>query len=190
MKGKVKLGGSVFEFDTKRRGIDSIPNEKEVERCFYYNERPKERSEVSYEELFNSLLEDNTEVFLFGVKAHQGKVLLANNGELVSGVTRKSLNMGIYKSQLQCGVLHVKRDNSLTSVHINVMVTKPKKDGTTSKNLVDISDCNVWSTSLEEAKLKFQKAKEEAVAIAKEQIEKEHSQKLEDLELFVKENLL
>ena len=28
------------------------------------------------------------------------------------------------------------------------------------------------------------------VAVAKEQIEKEHSQKLEDLELFVKENLL
>ena len=155
MKGKVKLGGSVFEFDTKSKEIDSIPAEKEVERCFYYNRRPKEHSEVSYEELFNSLLEDNTEVFLFGVTAHQGKVLLVNNGELISGVTKKSLGMGIYKSQLQCGALHVKRDNSLTSVHINVMVTKPKKDGTASKNLVDITDCNVWSTSLEEAKLKF-----------------------------------
>lgn len=187
---KLKTGKLVVEFEVDSKIENYIPKESEVVRCFYYNEKPIQQHVVSYKELFLNLLDDNTEVFLFGVSVHDGKIKLANGGKVIHGVATRSFKHVGFEHKLQTGVIHYKKDGKQNIAHINVKISKQKKDGTASKQLIDISYCNIWATSLEEAKLKFHKAKEEAVAIAKEQIEKEHSQKLEDLELFVKENLL
>lgn len=155
----------------------TLPAENKVKEIRFWEDVSKDSIICSFDKLEEQLIPDGTTVYLFGVHAHNGRVIIENNGMPAEAVAEWDTRE-YYRTQLQ------RADITLTDSSkefIRVHLRKRKVDGNASQFDFYKDRYNIWSTNPNEAHILFNKAKQDAIIKARMQIEQEYKEKLERL---------